>query len=103
MQILWSHIYQTFSPSRSGTGSFVIIKSGNNLSEKKQNLIAFLTSTILCLLILLGIIAESVGIGATVGAEAENGERKVVVIGAGYTVDPGACIEAGAIVSANKN
>jgi len=44
-----------------------------------------------------------VGIGAVVGAEPVDGERKVVVIGSGYTVEPGSCIEAGAIVSANKN
>ena len=47
--------------------------------------------------------ATVVGIGAVVGAEPVDGERKVVVIGSGYTVEPGTCIEAGAIVSANKN
>ena len=44
-----------------------------------------------------------VGIGAVVGAEPVDGDRKVVVIGSDYTVEPGSCIEAGAIVSANKN
>ncbi|MBE6638000.1 MAG: glucose-1-phosphate adenylyltransferase [Ruminococcaceae bacterium] len=44
-----------------------------------------------------------VGIGAVVGAEAaEDGTRKVVVIGNGVTVEPGTCVEAGAIVSANN-
>lgn len=44
-----------------------------------------------------------VGIGAVVGADAEGDVRKVAVIGSGYTVEPGSCIEAGAIISANKN
>ena len=44
-----------------------------------------------------------VGIGAVVGAEAVDGDPKIAVIGTGYTVEPGTCIEAGAIVSASKN